>query len=379
MEFDPHCQVLNQGVIVSTILAFRGISKSFGELEAVSEVSLEVREGEILSLLGPSGCGKTTLLRIAGGFLLPNKGAVYLQGEDITHVAPDKRKLNTIFQSYALFPHMTVRDNIAFGPRMAGWEKPHLNQEVNYMLELVQLTAEAMKKPAHLSGGQKQRVALARALILKPKVLLLDEPFAAMDLKLRQRMLLELERLQREVGITFVFVTHDQHEAMSISDRIAVMQKGVIVQLGTPPEIYEKPINRFVASFIGDTNLLKGVPNRETGQLHMPNLPPLNLPGTASHCDNPLTLCLRPGMIQISTSAPTGTGSLNVVPAVIRERVYLGSQTRYELDVGPYRWQSLRTSTGGDEGSYFKPGTEVFASWLAEDGYILPESDSVDS
>ena len=239
-------------------LEFRQVSKNFGSICAVDGVSLEIKRGEFFSLLGPSGCGKTTLLRIAAGFEQPDKGQVLLDGEDITKLPPNKRKVNTIFQSYALFPHLTVWDNIAFGLNMAKRPKKEIDEEVERMLHLIQMDDQAHKKPTQLSGGQKQRVAVARALINQPQVLLLDEPLAALDLKLRQRMLIELDLIHDEVGITFLYVTHDQGEAMSLSDRIAVMDTGRIEQIGTPAEIYEAPRTSFVAAFIGDTNFLEG-------------------------------------------------------------------------------------------------------------------------
>ncbi len=243
---------------MASFLQFDGVSKSFGALRAVDSVSLGIQKGEFFSLLGPSGCGKTTLLRMLAGFETPDTGRILLDGEDITALPPNRRKVNTIFQSYALFPHLTVRENIAFGPRVAGWPRERVDEEVGRMLALTQLEPQARKKPAEISGGQKQRVAIARALINKPDVLLLDEPLAALDLKLRQRMLIELDLIHDQVGITFLYVTHDQGEAMSLSDRIAVMKDGRIEQMGPPAEIYETPRTSFVAAFIGDTNFLEG-------------------------------------------------------------------------------------------------------------------------
>ena len=244
---------------MTDFLSFQDISKSFGNLKILDNISLTVKKGEIFSLLGPSGCGKTTLIRICAGFEQPDDGQVVLDGKDITYLPPNKRQVNTVFQSYALFPHLTVWDNIAFGLRIAKQPKDKIKSEVGRYLEMIQMTEHAHKKPAQLSGGQKQRVAIARALINKPQVLLLDEPLAALDLKLRQRMLVELDTIHDEVGITFIFVTHDQGEAMSLSDRIAVVNHGKIEQIGTPAEIYEAPKNSFVAAFIGDTNFFDGV------------------------------------------------------------------------------------------------------------------------
>lgn len=219
------------------VLHFENITKRFGEIVALDRVSLDVERGEILALLGPSGCGQTTLLRVAAGFEQPDEGRVYLDGQDITDLPPHRRKVNTIFQNYALFPHLSVRENIAFGLRVKGVARRQIREEVDRMLALVQMEDRADKKPGQISGGQKQRVAIARALINRPDVLLLDEPLAALDLKLRQRMLIELDRIHDEVGITFLFVTHDQGEAMSLSDRIAVMNQARIEQIGTPSRI----------------------------------------------------------------------------------------------------------------------------------------------
>lgn len=237
-------------------LVFERITKSFGHHAVVDDVHLEIASGEIFSLLGPSGCGKTTLLRMAAGFLMPDRGRILLNGTDITALPPEKRPVNTVFQNYALFPHLSVWGNIAFGPRMAGASTADIRNRVTDMLALIQLADHAQKLPAQLSGGQRQRVAIARALINKPRVLLLDEPLAALDLKLRQHMLTELRRIHREVGCTFVFVTHDQSEAIALSDRIAVMNQGKLQQVGSPAVIYSEPANTFVASFIGQTNFL---------------------------------------------------------------------------------------------------------------------------
>jgi spermidine/putrescine transport system ATP-binding protein len=241
-------------------ISAQNVVKTFGQgdhaVRALDEVSLEIRRGEFFTLLGPSGCGKTTLLRLIAGFEMPSGGTILLEGQDITSLPPNKRPVNTVFQSYALFPHLTVAQNVAFGLEMLGKSKAEVQARTQKMLELVKLEAFSARKISQLSGGQQQRVALARALAPAPKVLLLDEPLSALDLKLRKEMQIELKRLQTETGITFVFVTHDQEEALTMSDRIAVMSAGKLQQVGTPKEIYTKPKTRFVASFIGETNVL---------------------------------------------------------------------------------------------------------------------------
>ncbi|MCV9997839.1 ABC transporter ATP-binding protein [Pararhizobium sp. YC-54] len=240
------------------VLAVDTVVKRFGKTVAVNGLSLDIRENEFFALLGPSGCGKTTLLRMIAGFEVPDEGRIRLAGTDITEQAPEKRPLNLMFQSYALFPHMTVRQNLAYGLEMEQLAKSEISARVEEMLKTTDLQALAGRKPAELSGGQKQRVALARALIKRPKVLLLDEPLGALDKKLREKMQLELKRLQNEVGITFIIVTHDQEEALVMADRVAVLKDGSILQCGTPQEVYERPANRFVAGFIGVMNFIEG-------------------------------------------------------------------------------------------------------------------------
>src|SRR5580765_6267636 len=235
------------------------LAKHFRDVRAVDGVSLDVLGGEFFSLLGPSGCGKTTTLRMIGGFELPTGGRVLLRGRDVTMEPPDKRPVNMVFQNYALFPHLDVGDNIAFGLKRSGVAKPEIVRRVGEALDLGHLDGYARRKPNQLSGGQQQRVALARALANRPNVLLLDEPLGALDLKLRKRLQIEVKRIQIEVGITFVYVTHDQEEALTMSDRIAVMRAGKVEQVGLPEELYERPATRFVADFMGTTNLLKGV------------------------------------------------------------------------------------------------------------------------
>ncbi len=362
---------------MSEFLEFRGVSKRFGTIQAVDDVSLEIRKGEFYSLLGPSGCGKTTMLRIAAGFEDPDAGLVLLDGRDMTGLPPNKRKVNTIFQSYALFPHMSVRDNIAFGLAIAKRPKSEIREEVDRMLHLIRMTEEAGKKPDQLSGGQKQRVAVARALVNRPEVLLLDEPLAALDLKLRQRMLIELDLIHDEVGITFLYVTHDQAEAMSLSDRIAVMDGGRIEQVGPPAEIYESPRTSFVAAFIGDTNFLEGevaaCPEKDYCRISVPGLPDIasfNDKGIAA--GSRVFLSVRPEKIHITRERPEEIPQRNAVPAKVEDVIYLGSNTKYWLAAGGRRIQVLRQHSRFflDE----KPirwKDDVWIWWHADDGFML--------
>jgi len=360
-------------------LRFENVTRRFGSFTAVSDVTLDIEQGEIFSLLGPSGCGKTTLLRMAAGFDRPDAGRILLDGNDITFLPPDQRPVNTVFQSYALFPHLSVRDNIGFGPKIARKDAFTIRRDVDQMLELVDLKAHADKKPSQLSGGQKQRVAIARALVNKPKVLLLDEPLAALDLKLRQRLLVELDAIHDEVGITFIYVTHDQGEAMSISDRIAVMNKGVIEQIGPPPEIYEAPRSSFVAAFIGDTNFLDGriteaIDSRFSrcqidgfGSIVIDNDKPVR-PGDLIH------LSLRPEKILVSREKPSVAGDGNAISGKVEDVIYFGSHTRYWVRCGKWRLcaEMQHRNFQLDE-SPPKWGDTVWLRWHANDGFLLEQ------
>ena len=358
-------------------LIFENLSKSYGNIKAVKNTSLSINKGEIFSLLGPSGCGKTTLLRLCAGFEIPDTGRIILNGTDITALPPEKRKVNTVFQSYALFPHMTIRDNIAFGPKIAGKSKKEIEHDVDEMLDLIQMHDEADRKPSQISGGQKQRVAIARALINKPQVLLLDEPLAALDLKLRQRMLIELDQIHDEVGITFMFVTHDQTEAMSLSDRIAVMDKGHIEQVGTPVEIYESPVSSFTAAFIGDTNFLDG----QVTQTFDDNRAEINVPGIGTIiCYNdrklkegdPVHVSIRPEKIHMSKTEPEENRKLNILSGTVENMVYTGTSTKYWVRSGEWLFtlQKLHMRYLLDE-TPAKWDDHVWISWHADDCYML--------
>jgi putative spermidine/putrescine transport system ATP-binding protein len=260
---------------MASAISFEGVTRQFGTVRAVDDLRLEIAEGEFFAMLGPSGSGKTTSLRLVAGFERPNAGCVRIFGEDVTHTPPYRRPVNTVFQDYALFPHLNVRDNVAFGLRVAGVPKAERHRSAEAALEMVKLPGYADRKPSELSGGQRQRVALARALVNKPKVLLLDEPLGALDLKLREQMQEELKLLQRQLRITFVFVTHDQGEALSMADRVAVFNEGRIQQVGTPVEVYDRPATPFVADFVGSSNVLPAaLVERLTGQPHPASLRP---------------------------------------------------------------------------------------------------------
>lgn len=362
-----------------SFLRFENVSKRFGSFTAVDNISLEIGKGEVFSLLGPSGCGKTTLLRMAAGFETPDSGRIYLDGQDITALPPEQRKVNTVFQNYALFPHLSIRDNIAFGLKIAKTPAQVIRSEVDRMLDLIDLSAHADKKIAQISGGQKQRVAIARALINKPQVLLLDEPLAALDLKLRQRLLLELDAIHDEVGITFLYVTHDQGEAMSISDQIAVMNLGRVEQIGKPTEIYETPRTSFVAAFIGDTNFLEGKiigsHNERFSQAHIEGLGDLIIDNDKPvQMHDRIHLSLRPEKIQISTEEQALQAWENQFAAKVEDVIYYGSHTRYWLRCHEYKLcAEIQHRNFLLDQTPPKWGDTVWIRWHANDGYLLEQ------
>ena len=323
-------------VAVATAIEARNVIKTFGNgseaVHALDNVSVTIRQNEFFTLLGPSGCGKTTLLRMIAGFELPTSGDILLNGQPVAHLPPFKRQVNTVFQSYALFPHLTVAQNIAFGLEMLGRKKSEIETQIGAMLKLVQMEPMRNRKVNQLSGGQQQRVALARALAPHPKVLLLDEPLSALDLKLRKGMQIELKRLQVETGITFIFVTHDQEEALTMSDRIAVMSKGKILQIGTPTEIYERPSDRFVAHFIGETNFVEAeVLDRDGdgGKLRLSSGAEINHPEIGhAPVGSKISLVVRPERIELS---PPDDHCQFV--GTLRNIVYFGTDTTFHLDV----------------------------------------------
>lgn len=309
-----------------------GITKRFGDVVAVNSLDLTIGDGEFFSLLGPSGCGKTTTLRMIAGLEFPTEGSIKVFGEEMGLRPPNKRPINTVFQSYALFPHMTVAQNIGFGLEMRNMDRADIDKSVEEAVQLVRLGGMERRKPTQLSGGQQQRVALARALVNRPKVLLLDEPLGALDLKLRQAMQTELKDLQERVGISFVYVTHDQEEALTMSDRIGVMNDGFLLQIGTPEQIYEHPETKFVADFIGETTFVSGVV-AETGIVQLPSGVTVRTrtdvpPGTL------VTLALRPERLYLAPPDEPAPASVNQIGGKVRRRVYLGNANFYEVDVG---------------------------------------------
>ncbi|MFI7445686.1 ABC transporter ATP-binding protein [Nonomuraea indica] len=336
---------------------------SHGEVvQAVKGVTLDIAEGEFFSLLGPSGCGKTTTMRMIAGFEEPSRGVVKLHGQDVTNVPPNKRDVNMVFQSYALFPHMNVWDNVAFGLKQRRTPQEEIKRRVGEILEIVDLTGREKRRPREMSGGQQQRVALARALVNRPSALLLDEPLGALDLKLRQAMQIELKRIQREVGITFVYVTHDQSEALTMSDRIAVMKDGLVEQLAGPREIYERPASSFVAGFIGTSNLLSGVANGGVlevggGRVLVPER------------EGDVTLTVRPEKITISAEKPDG--EVSVVPGTVTEVVYLGTYTSYAVSLAGGTEVTVFQQNAHDARNIAERGDAVWLSWQAQHSYAL--------
>ena len=339
---------------VSVSIRLRGLRRQFGDVVAVDNVDLDVYDGEFLTLLGPSGSGKTTVLRMIAGFEKPDAGTIDLAGTDVTRVPPYARDVNTVFQDYALFPHMSVLDNIEYGLRVKKVAKPERVERARQALADVRLEGYGDRAPSALSGGQRQRVALARALVNRPRVLLLDEPLGALDLKLREQMQVELKEIQRDVGITFVFVTHDQDEALTMSDRIAVFNEGRIEQIGTPLEVYEHPATVFVAGFVGTSNLL-----RDEVALAV-----LGRSGTWS---------VRPEKIRVTKGNLTAGAGVHAVPGTVREVIYVGMSTRYvvDLDAGDSLMAVAQNSQSDLGDGATRRGDRVTLSWNSEHEYFL--------
>ncbi|MDI6696875.1 MAG: ABC transporter ATP-binding protein [Anaerolineales bacterium] len=358
-----------------------------GEIIAVNHATLQINHGEFFSLLGPSGCGKTTSLRMVAGFEWPTSGEIFIDGKPMGRTPPFLRPVNTVFQSYALFQHMTIFQNVAFGLEMEGVSREETRRRVEAALEMVQLTGMGSRKPRQLSGGQQQRVALARALVKRPAVLLLDEPLGALDLKLRKEMQLELKALQEQVGITFIYVTHDQEEALTMSDRIAVMNKGNVLQIGAPVEIYERPNCRFVADFIGETNFLFGKvkaidPDFVTVSLHGSERELVGIPLGKFYSGQEVVVSVRPEKMRIFDDTPLKIGVTpnqpNCFPIRIINTMYIGSDTRIVIDFGGGTqlkvWEQNHLSTL-DALAYYAPGQELWVTMRPENVLILPQEE----
>ena len=344
------------------------ITKRFGDVVAVDNVDLSIADGEFFALLGPSGCGKTTTLRLIAGLEFPTEGSLSIFGQEVGTLTPNKRPVNTVFQNYALFPHLSVLENVGFGLKMQGVDKNTTRRRSMEIIELVQLEGLAERKPSQMSGGQQQRVALARALVNQPKVLLLDEPLGALDLKLRQEMQLELKKLQRDVGISFVFVTHDQEEALTMSDRIAVMNEGELLQVATPEEIYERPTNRFVADFIGQTNLLEGtISDKETVILENGKyVKALNNFSAGTH----VAVSLRPERAHIKPQGVYEEGWSHV-DGFVETVTYLGNSLVYGIKLD---WMDLEVREENRPGTDFhQPGTQSTVSWDPEASSLVTD------
>jgi spermidine/putrescine transport system ATP-binding protein len=360
----------------------QSVSKRFGDLLAVDDLSLELSGGEFFTLLGPSGCGKTTTLRMVAGFEQPSEGTIRIDGADVEQLPPHKRPTNTVFQSYALFPHMNVEDNVAFGLKRKRVARGEVGRRVAAELERVGLAAEAKRRPAQLSGGQQQRVALARALVNLPKVLLLDEPLGALDLKLRKGLQIELKRIQREVGITFVYVTHDQEEALTMSDRIAVMNRGRVEQVGDPEDVYERPATTFVAGFIGVSNLMPAVV-AGSDEVRLEHGPAVRVPVDGLPPGERCHAVVRPEKLRIEalgTEGAPGSNGLPRVEGMVESSVYLGTATQIVVDLGGDVRMTVLVPNASESERQRLPGggARVALSWEPEHMHVVRESRAVD-
>jgi spermidine/putrescine transport system ATP-binding protein len=357
------------------------VTKRFGDVVAVDRVSLDIERGTFFSLLGPSGCGKTTTLRMIGGFEEPDDGRIELDGRNVAGQPPYRRDVNTVFQSYALFPHLDVFENVAYGLRRKGVPKPEIGTRVNEVLELVDLPGLQRRKISQLSGGQQQRVALARALVNSPRVLLLDEPLGALDLKLRKQMQLELKRIQNEVGITFIYVTHDQEEAMTMSNGLAVMRLGRVDQVGSPADVYEHPATEFVASFLGASNLLPGTVEDREGELGIVALTSgekVRVPGRALNGAGPkVKVGVRPEKIRILPGSEPPEEGDNTVRGRLRISTYVGVSSQYEVETPTGTTMTVYEQNLGGPGKWAPaPGEEVLLAWHPEHTFVVePQTD----
>ncbi len=363
-------------------IVIKDLNKSFDGVQVLKNINLEIKAGEFFSILGPSGCGKTTLLRILAGFIEPDSGVVYLGNKDISKLPPNMRSTNTIFQKYALFPHLSVYENIAFPLRIKKKDSDYIDAEVKKMLKMIDLEEHADKKPNQLSGGQQQRVSIARALVNKPEVLLLDEPLSALDAKLRQNLLIELDNIHEEVGITFIFITHDQQEALSISDRIAIMNKGNVLQVGTPAEVYESPADMFVADFIGENNFLEGevvsIDSETCATMKHEKLGEIRFEMDRKvRIGDHVKVSVRPEKIRVTRNLPKNLGKIhNVVKVYVDEVIYTGFQSKYfvwlngekEMLFKAFKQHAIFFE---DDESSVKWDEEAYISWNSEDSYLV--------
>ncbi len=369
----PAARPASGAAAAEPVITLDHVVKRFGDYVAVADANFTIARGEFFSMLGPSGCGKTTTLRMIAGFEQPTEGRVLLEGKDVSHVPPYRRNVNTVFQHYALFPHMTVYDNVAFGPRSQKLEPAEIDKRVKALLEIVRLSTFASRKPGQLSGGQQQRVALARALVNYPSALLLDEPLGALDLKLRQAMQLELKRIQREVGITFIYVTHDQEEALTMSDRIAVMNEGLVEQIGTPEQIYHSPASVFVASFIGVANLIPAtVTHAGNGEVTVivggDRRCRVAAPAWSGRAGAAATVVVRPERLRV-TADPSSDGAC--LAATVHDVVFQGPVVRCLLRAAD--GTELVAHLGPEyAGGALHPGQTIWLNWDDDAARLLP-------
>ncbi|HPZ06961.1 MAG TPA: ABC transporter ATP-binding protein [Candidatus Eremiobacteraeota bacterium] len=357
------------------IVQIKDVVKRFGNVLALDHVSLEIPSGEFFSILGPSGCGKTTLLRLIAGFEIPDSGEIFLEDKMINSTPPYRRNVNTVFQNYALFPHMNIYDNVAFGLKLKGIGRAEIKERVMRSLDLVGLSGMGDRKPRQLSGGQQQRVALSRALVNEPPVLLLDEPLGALDLKLRRQMQVELKSLQKRLGITFIYVTHDQEEALTMSDRIAIMQTGKIEQMDIPPQIYERPRTEFVANFIGISNLFSGNLRNGNGKIYTLTTSDgfeIKATGEGIRPERNATVMVRPEKIQITPGEPKNMShNINILQGKIEDMIYLGNVIQFIVKLKEQKLIVLEKNY--DKTFEFKPDQDVFVSWDIYSTFVLSE------
>jgi putative spermidine/putrescine transport system ATP-binding protein len=379
-KIDPSVDRVSAHARIGARLRLSNLRKTYGGAVAVQHVDLDIRAGEFVTLLGASGSGKTTTLMMIAGFTDPTSGDIFIDDEPVTRLPPSRRNLGVVFQNYSLFPHLTVNENIAFPLEMRGMKKPECQRRVTEILDLVHLPDKANSYPRELSGGQQQRVALARALVFGPRVLLMDEPLGALDKKLRENMQWEIKRIQAELGATVVYVTHDQEEALTMSDRVAVMQNGLIAQIGTPADLYERPVSRWVADFIGQSNFVRGtvresstqgmaVVDFSSGETATVESAVPRAPGTHA------TVVLRPEKLHIASIGSLATGSLNQLVGTVSQVVYLGHAIRRTVTLGDGTELQVQSANlhGADAAP---PGARVAVTWAPSDGWLLPGEDA---